>query len=185
MKKTISIIIAAVMGATLVTSAFAQGAGPAGGQKGGQKQGGPGGPGGPGGRQGGPGGGMRRNPMQMDEPILAKLNLSGDQKKQVKNLKDQMGKKMKELMEKGRAGGGDRSKMREEFRSMMKGYNDGLEKILTAPQQAQYKKEMEAARKKMREQWGNRPGGPGAGGPGAGGPGAGKGKPGKGGKNGG
>ncbi len=181
MKKTISIIIAAVMGMTLVTSAFAQGAGPAGGQK-------QGGPGGPGGRQGGPQGGrMRMNPMQMDEPILAKLNLSGDQKKQVKNLKEQTGKKMKELMEKGQKGG-DRSKMREEFRSMMKGYNDGLEKILTAPQQAQYKKEMEAARKKMREQWGNRQGGPGAGGPGAGGPGkggAGKGKPGKGGKNGG
>lgn len=182
MKKTISIIIAAVMGMTLVTSAFAQGAGPAGGQK----------QGGPGGRQGGPQGGpqggrMRMNPMQMDEPILAKLNLSGDQKKQVKNLKEQTGKKMKELMEKGQKGG-DRTKMREEFRSMMKGYNDGLEKILTAPQQAQYKKEMEAARKKMREQWGNRQGGPGAGGPGAGGPGkggAGKGKPGKGGKNGG
>lgn len=184
MKKTISIIIATAMAMTLVTSAFAQGAGPAGGQKGGQRQGGPGGPGG---RQGGPGGGMRRNPMQMDEPILAKLNLSGDQKKQVKNLKDQTAKKMKELMDKAQKGGGDRSKMRDEFRSMMKGYNDGLEKILTAPQQAQYKKEMEAARKKMRDQFGNRQGGPGAGGPGAG---AGKGKGGdkggkKGGKNGG
>ena len=155
MKFNLKMIVATSIMGALTVSAFAQGAGPAGGA-GTQGKGKPG----QGGPRGGGQGGMKRG-MGMDTEVLAKLKLTADQSKQVKALKDKTEAKMKELMAKAK--GGDREKMREEFKGVFDGYRTGLSKILTPAQQAQYKKEMAELRKKR-----GGPGGPGAGGRGAG-----------------
>ena len=169
------LFVATAVVTAVVGSAFAQGAGP-GGQSKGQTKGQAGGP------QGGQPGGRRGGLMKMDSEILEKLKLTDAQKKQVKELKEKTEAKMKELFA-GAAKGGDRSKMREQFKPVIEGYQAGMKKILTPKQQEEYEKALKEARKKMSA---GRPGGPGAGGPGAGAPPAGgsRGKAGKGGKGG-
>ncbi|MCE2767381.1 MAG: hypothetical protein LW628_10790 [Fimbriimonadaceae bacterium] len=169
------LFVATAVVTAVVGSAFAQGAGP-GGQSKGQTKGQAGGP------QGGQPGGRRGGLMKMDSEILEKLKLTDAQKKQVKELKEKTEAKMKELFA-GAAKGGDRSKMREQFKPVIEGYQTGMKKILTPKQQEEYEKALKEARKKMSA---GRPGGPGAGGPGAGAPPAGgaRGKAGKGGKGG-
>ncbi len=169
------LFVATAVVTAVVGSAFAQGAGP-GGQSKGQNKGQAGGP------QGGQPGGRRGGLMKMDSEILEKLKLTDAQKKQVKELKEKTEAKMKELFA-GAAKGGDRSKMREQFKPVIEGYQTGMKKILTPKQQEEYEKALKEARKKMSA---GRPGGPGAGGPGAGAPPAGgaRGKAGKGGKGG-
>jgi periplasmic protein CpxP/Spy len=159
MKKLINIAIAASLMAALTATSFAQGAGPAGGAKGGAQGQGQGK--GPGGRRGGM--------MAMDAEVLAKLNLTESQKKDIKKLKEDTGKKMKDVFQDAK--GGDREAMRDKMKGIFEGYQTGLKKILTPSQFAQFEKEMKEIRKKM----GNRgPGGPG-GAPPAGGKGKGKG----------
>lgn len=172
------LFVATAVVTAVVGSAFAQGAGP-GGQSKGQTKGQAGGP------QGGQPGGRRGGLMKMDSEILEKLKLTDAQKKQVKELKEKTEAKMKELFASA-AKGGDRSKMREQFKPVIEGYQTGMKKILTPKQQEEYEKALKEARKKMSA---GRPGGPGAGGPGAGGAGAppageAKGKAGKAGKGG-
>ena len=169
------LFVATAVVTAVVGSAFAQGAGP-GGQSKGQTKGQAGGP------QGGQPGGRRGGLMKMDSEILEKLKLTDAQKKQVKELKEKTEAKMKELFA-GAAKGGDRSKMREQFKPVIEGYQTGMKKILTPKQQEEYEKALKEARKKMSA---GRTGGPGAGGPGAGAPPAGgaRGKAGKGGKGG-
>ncbi|MFY7881735.1 MAG: hypothetical protein ACOVR6_05520 [Fimbriimonas sp.] len=169
------LFVATAVVTAVVGSAFAQGAGP-GGQSKGQTKGQAGGP------QGGQPGGRRGGLMKMDSEILEKLKLTDAQKKQVKELKEKTEAKMKELFASA-AKGGDRSKMREQFKPVIEGYQTGMKKILTPKQQEEYEKALKEARKKMSA---GRPGGPGAGGPGAGAPPAGgaRGKAGKGGKGG-
>lgn len=152
------LFVATAVVTAVVGSAFAQGAGP-GGQSKGQTKGQAGGP------QGGQPGGRRGGLMKMDSEILEKLKLTDAQKKQVKELKEKTEAKMKELFA-GAAKGGDRSKMREQFKPVIEGYQTGMKKILTPKQQEEYEKALKEARKKMGA------GRPGAGGPGAGGPGA-------------
>jgi Spy/CpxP family protein refolding chaperone len=175
MKNFMKLFVATAVVTAVVGSAFAQGAGP-GGQSKGQTKGQAGGP------QGGQPGGRRGGLMKMDSEILEKLKLTDAQKKQVKELKEKTEAKMKELFA-GAAKGGDRSKMREQFKPVIEGYQTGMKKILTPMQQEEYEKALKEARKKMSA---GRPGGPGAGGPGAGAPPAGgaRGKAGKGGKGG-
>jgi Spy/CpxP family protein refolding chaperone len=175
MKNFMKLFVATAVVTAVVGSAFAQGAGP-GGQSKGQNKGQAGGP------QGGQPGGRRGGLMKMDSEILEKLKLTDAQKKQVKELKEKTEAKMKELFA-GAAKGGDRSKMREQFKPVIEGYQTGMKKILTPKQQEEYEKALKEARKKMSA---GRPGGPGAGGPGAGAPPAGgaRGKAGKGGKGG-
>jgi Spy/CpxP family protein refolding chaperone len=175
MKNFMKLFVATAVVTAVVGSAFAQGAGP-GGQSKGQTKGQAGGP------QGGQPGGRRGGLMKMDSEILEKLKLTDAQKKQVKELKEKTEAKMKELFA-GAAKGGDRSKMREQFKPVIEGYQTGMKKILTPKQQEEYEKALKEARKKMSA---GRPGGPGAGGPGAGAPPAGgtRGKAGKGGKGG-
>jgi Spy/CpxP family protein refolding chaperone len=179
MKNFMKLFVATAVVTAVVGSAFAQGAGPGGQSKGqtkGQTKGQAGGP------QGGQPGGRRGGLMKMDSEILEKLKLTDAQKKQVKELKEKTEAKMKELFA-GAAKGGDRSKMREQFKPVIEGYQTGMKKILTPKQQEEYEKALKEARKKMSA---GRPGGPGAGGPGAGAPPAGgsRGKAGKGGKGG-
>jgi Spy/CpxP family protein refolding chaperone len=175
MKNFMKLFVATAVVTAVVGSAFAQGAGP-GGQSKGQTKGQAGGP------QGGQPGGRRGGLMKMDSEILEKLKLTDAQKKQVKELKEKTEAKMKELFASA-AKGGDRSKMREQFKPVIEGYQTGMKKILTPKQQEEYEKALKEARKKMSA---GRPGGPGAGGPGAGAPPAGgaRGKAGKGGKGG-
>lgn len=182
MKNIIKIFVATAIMGVMTVSAFAQGAGPAGGAKGGAAAG-------PGGRQGGPGGGMRRGGrMQFDTEILAKLKLTADQQKKVKALKEATQKKgeelRKSLMGNAKPGangakpggpggpGGGRIQMtpelREKFKAIQDGYLKGLKGILTPTQYSDYEKQMKDLMAKMRAKG---PGGPG-GAPGKGGPGA-------------
>ena len=167
------LFVATAVVTAVVGSAFAQGAGP-GGQSKGQTKGQAGGP------QGGQPGGRRGGLVKMDAEILEKLKLTDAQKKQVKELKEKTEAKMKELFA-GAAKGGDRSKMREQFKPVIEGYQAGMKKILTPKQQEEYEKALKEARKKNGA---GRPGGPGAGGAGAPPAGEAKGKAGKGGKGG-
>lgn len=185
MKNVVKLFVAVAVMSVVTVSAFAQGAGPA---KGGAQGGKAGGPGGPGGMR--RGGGM----MGMDDAVLAKLNLTADQKKKVAALKDATKKKGEEFRKSlglgagpgagkagagkagaGKAGaaggpGGQRIKLTDDQRAKLKaigeGYQTGLKKILTPTQQASYEKEMKAQREKMRAQF-QKAGGPGAAGAGA------------------
>lgn len=179
MKNVVKLFVAVAVMSVVTVSAFAQGAGPA---KGGAAQGGKaGGPGGPGGMR--RGGGM----MGMDDAVLAKLNLTADQKKKVAALKEATKKKGEDFRKSlglgagagagkagagkaGKAGaaggpGGQRIKLTDDQRAKLKaigeGYQTGLKKILTPTQQASYEKEMKAQREKMRSQF-QKGGGPGA-----------------------
>ncbi len=154
MKKIFTLVgIVAAVGA-LATASFAQKPGP----------GGQGGQGGKfGGGQGGPGQGRMQGMRKMQEEILAKLNLTADQKSKIKALNDKFQKDIQALMKSG-----DPQSNRDKFRELSKNHRDAMMKILTPAQQTQYKKLIDEARKKF--------GGPG----GPGGAGAGKG-PGKGG----
>jgi Spy/CpxP family protein refolding chaperone len=174
MKNVVKVFVAVAVMSVFTVSAFAQGAGPA---KGGVQGGKAGGPGGPGGMR--RGGGM----MGMDDAVLAKLNLTADQKKKVASLKEATKKKGEEFRKSlglgagagkagaGKAGaggpGGQRVKLTDEQRNKLKaigeGYQSGLKKILTPTQQATYEKEMKAQREKMRSQFqkGGAAGGPG------------------------
>lgn len=171
MKNVLKIFVATAVMGVLTVSAFAQGAGPTAGGKGGPQAGAKG---------KGPGGG-RRGMLQMDSEILAKLKLTPDQDKKVKALKAETQKKAEALRKslgagKGGAkagagappagGPGGRPQISPEVREKMKaineGYVAGLKKILTPNQFATYEKEVKAMRDKMKAQFGNRAGGPGA-----------------------
>lgn len=150
--------IVTVAALTVSAACLAQGAGP---------KGGPprfGGQGGPGQRGGGP---MQRL-GKVNHEILAKLNLNGTQKRQVKVLDDHTTSKVKALMQKARAAKGDRSQFRGQFRDIQKGYTEGLKGILTPAQFKKYQALRKAAMDKFRAEhpngFGGRPGGGRAGG---------------------
>ena len=164
MKNVIKMFVAVAIMGTMSVSAFAQGAGPGGAK------------GGPAGGQKGPGGQRRGGMMKLDEEVLAKLNLTADQKSKVKALKEATTKKVQELMKAsgfgkpggpgaagkpggpGAAGGG----MREKMKPIMDGYTNGMKAILTPTQFTAYEKGVKEARAKMRAQFGGgKPGGPG------------------------
>ena len=126
--------------------------------------------------------------MKLDEEVLAKLNLTADQKTKVKSLKEATAKKVQDLMKAsgfgggpgagkpggpGAAGkpggpGGQGGGMREKMKPIMDGYTKGMKSILTPTQYTAYEKGVKEAREKMRAQFGGgKSGGPGA----AGGPG--------------
>lgn len=179
MKNFMKLLVATMVVAAVAGSSFAQGAGPGGKRGGAPGQGGPGGPGGPGGQR-------RGNFMNRDAEVLAKLNLTDAQKKQVKELKSKTEEKMKEAFKgmggpgagagaKGGKGkgappaggppaGGPPAGMREKMKEIFDGYTTGLKKILTPTQQKDYEKGMKELRAKMQKEranGGGAPGGPG------------------------
>lgn len=142
MKKICTLVgILAALGA-LATASFAQKPGPGQGGKGNKVDGGKGGPG-----QGGRMQGMRK----MQEEILAKLNLTADQKAKIKSLNDKFQKEIQDLMK-----AGDPQSNRDKFRELSKTHREAMLKILTPAQQKQYKTLIDEARKKF-----GGPGGPG------------------------
>jgi Spy/CpxP family protein refolding chaperone len=153
MKKILTVLASTIALAALATSAFAQGAGP--------KGGGPGfgGPGGPGGQRGG--GMMGGRMAKMQEGVLAKLNLTPDQKKKVDALNVKRQAEMEKMFKGGPPAEGDRDKMREKMRESQKAYRKDLDKILKPEQSKKYDELMKAEREKMRSQFGGGPGGPG------------------------
>lgn len=177
MKRFISILTVAAVATMMATSAFAQTAGP----KGGQQQGGQQGQG-EGGRRGGGGGGfggmrMQANPemakklKEIQTKIFKQIGLSSDQVKKVEALQKEReaeGKKMFEQMQKDREAGkqGDQAEMRAKFQEFGKKFNDGMTKIMGKEKYDQYQKLMRAEMQKMREEMEKNGGGPGAGGPG-------------------
>ncbi|MEZ0327814.1 MAG: hypothetical protein ACAH95_18110 [Fimbriimonas sp.] len=151
MKKLISTLIIAGAAFGLVSASFAQTAGP--------KQGGPGqrGP-------GGPGGGRMARMGKMQEEVLAKLNLTADQKKKIEAHNKKMGEKMKTMFESAQKNpGADRTEMRKKFMAMREEGDKGMKAILTAEQWKKFETLRKEAREKARKQFGG-PGGPGAGG---------------------
>jgi Spy/CpxP family protein refolding chaperone len=145
MKNILKIAVAMSVFAALTVSSYAQGAGPSGGAPAaGGKQG-------KGGKQGGPGG-RKGGMMNMDAELLAKLNLTEDQKKKVKALKEKTQADMKKIFEGAK---GDREGMREKFKPVMENYQKEMAKILTPTQMETLKKEM----KEMRKKAGNKNGG--------------------------
>lgn len=135
MKKFIVAIIAT---AALVAPVLAQDAGPKGFK--------------PGERQEGKGRrmmGMRK----MQQEMLAKLNLTPQQKQKVEALQKQTQEKMKALM----TSAGDQQAKMEKMRQIRTDSRKQMEAILTPAQKAQLKKLMEEARKKMMERRKNDP----------------------------
>lgn len=153
MKRFLTLIAVTAALATMAVPAFAQGAGPGGQKPGGGIQGGqrrPGGPGGP--------GGMGRERMQkMRAELLAKLNLSADQKTKIAALDKKREAEMQKLRQSG-----DREGMREKMRPIMEKYEKDFNAILTPAQRTKYqelRKEMMEKMRKERGGQGGRPGG--------------------------
>lgn len=154
----------AALSVMMASSVFAQGAGPRGGQGGGQGQerG-----------QGGPGQGgirMMQNPemakklQEIQKKVMKQIGLSAEQVKKVEALDKQRaeeGKKMFEQMQKDRQAGKemDRDKMRETFEAMRKKHDDGMTKIMGKDKYAQYQKLMQAEMKKIRDEMEKKNGG--------------------------
>ena len=161
MRKILNLFIIGVMASGLIATSAAQGAGPAGGAPGAGHEGRAPGK--------GPGGGMRMMGKMSDE-ILAKLNLTKEQKAKIEALKKKNQAKMDELRKGFQQGGkgtpgndGDRKAGMEKMRAAMKAQHEDLMKILTPAQQAQFEKEVKAMREKMMKERGGvgGPGGPG------------------------
>lgn len=139
MKKVLTIVAAGVLTLGLVGAAAAQNAGAKGGKA-----------------TGGAQGGRVRGGMRMGQDIMAKLNLTPDQKKKVDALQKKTGDEMKKVMGDGK---GDRRQMRDKVRPIMESYRKSLMDILTPEQEAKFKKLMEEARAKFRQGGAGRPGG--------------------------
>ena len=129
----------ALMG--LATSSFAQAAGPKGGATGLD--------------QGvGKGQGQRLQALaKVNKEILAKLDLSKQQQRQVEAHQKKSQAAMQALREKAQ-GLKDRKGLVEELQKIQKESRDGMLKILTAEQQAKYKELLQAAIEKLRKDGG-------------------------------
>lgn len=145
MKKTLTVLAIATMALGLGVGAYAQDAGPQGGQlKQGQGQ-----------RKGG---GMQKARGKIQQDILAQLNLTADQKAKIEALNKKTQETVKEKMA---AADGDRQKGGQGMREVMKNHQESLMKILTKEQQVKYRELWMAKMKEMREKRGDRPGNPG------------------------
>lgn len=138
MKKWMTLVTVGVLAMGLTTSVFAQAAGPKGGAPGqgqGQKQG---------------AGALKDRAAAMQkvhQEILAKLNLSAQQKSQLEALQKKEKAAMEALREKAKAG--DREALRAEMQKIRKDAQEGLKAILNEQQQQQYQELLKAAREKM------------------------------------
>lgn len=131
MKKLALSLVVATAALGLAASSFAQQPGPRGA---GQRQ----------------QGGMRRM-GGMNNEILAKLNLTADQKTKIAALQKKSREKMMELR-KDFQPGGDRSAMRTKLQAMQKENRAELQKILTPAQLKQFDALVKEQRQKMRQQ---------------------------------
>jgi Spy/CpxP family protein refolding chaperone len=137
MKNTIKLFVVAIVSAAMAGSVLAQGAGPKGGapSQGTQK----------------PGQGARGQMGKMQQEIMAKLNLTNDQKAKIKDLGEKRMAEMKKLRESGKQV--DRAQMK-----AMRDKNEAdLKAILTAEQYKKYEALMKEMREKMMKERGNRP----------------------------
>jgi Spy/CpxP family protein refolding chaperone len=156
MKNLMMLVAVAALAIGAATDSFAQNRQ---GQGQGQRQQGQG----QGQRQGQPPGQNREGAMfRMQEQILAKLNLTADQKKRVTALNKKTEESMKKLRE---APGEMRSKM-PKFREIHEGHEKALLQILTAQQRTRYQellKQERERRMKERQQRQGQGGGQGGG----------------------
>ena len=166
MKKIINLILVGAAMSALVTSAFAQTAGPRNG--GGAPQGGQRGPGGPGGQRGE----MMQRMRKMQEEVMAKLNLTPQQKTKIKSLNDKFQDDMKKLRDGVKQGERPTDAQREKMRDLSTKHREAIQAVLTPKQKEQYEKLMKEAMEKMRKERGQGGAGgqrPGGGRPGQGG----------------
>lgn len=139
MKKFLTLIAIATMALGLGAVSLAQDAGPRAGQLQGKQKG----------RHGG--GGARL--MKVQKEILAKLNLTADQKRKVEELDKKTQADVKELMDSGKQ---DRQQMKQ----IMEEHRAGMAKILTPEQNRRFREMMLDAMKKMKEEREKRKGTP-------------------------
>ena len=145
MKKSLKTLIVAALFAGATVTAYAQAAGTTGNQGTPPTQGGA--------KKGQKGNAGKADPMLMlkrDTEVLAKLNLTDEQKESVKKLKSETEAKLKELM-KGKTKGEDRAAMRTKVKEVVEGYKKGLQEILTPVQYGDYEKALKAMAKKAKD----------------------------------
>ena len=145
MNKSLKTLIVAALFAGATVTAYAQAAGTTGTQTPPPAQGKA--------NQGKKGQAGKADPMLMlkrDTEVLAKLNLTDEQKEGVKKLKSETEAKLKELM-KGKTKGDDRAAMRTKVKEVVEGYKKGLQEILTPVQFGDYEKGMKAMAKKAKD----------------------------------
>lgn len=142
MKRFLTLFVVAVIGAAMVSPAFAQGAGPAGGPpKPGQGR--------PGGERGG--GMMMRGKMkEIETRVFGKLGLNDKQKAAIKALDAKVAKDTEALRKTMKPGTRPDQATMEKMRAIGKSRQEGLNKILTTAQQAKYKSLMAEEMKKLR-----------------------------------
>lgn len=126
MRKFVNCLVAVLVTATLVSSVSAQVAGPQGGAPVDKSA-----------HAGHSGGWMHL--WKMNQEILAKLNLSDDQKAKVKALEETAKTKVKALMTERKAPGADMEKIKAEGKAIRKDVHDQLLAILSRDQAKQYK----------------------------------------------
>jgi hypothetical protein len=144
MKKLITtfIVAGAVLGLSAVSFSQQAGANGQGTNRKGQKQ-----------RQGGRMGRMGK----MQQELLAKLNLSDDQKQKVEAQNKKVAEQLKALVAENKDG--DRSKLMEKFKSLREENDKALQGILTADQWKKFEVSRKELRKKMRKEQGQKGGG--------------------------
>ncbi len=168
MTKTLSLLLAGIVAASLATSTWAQGAGPKGGAKPPQQGGKLGQPG-----QGKGGPGMRMGKMYGE--LMGKLDLSAAQKSRIAAIDAKHKDSMQKLMQ----APGERDQKMTKFRELSQKHRSDVQAVLTPAQKAQFERLMKEAREKFRQNRGD-PGAPGKAGKGNPPPGKGTPPPGKG-----
>ncbi|MCU0315828.1 MAG: hypothetical protein MUC92_04490 [Fimbriimonadaceae bacterium] len=153
MNKLITTLLALAVASAMVTTAFAQNAGP--GQGGRQGQGQPG-------RQGQQG---QQRMAEIEKKVLESLNLTATQKEQLTKLNAEIQKDRENLRKKfqGQGQNVDREGLRAEMQKIQKKREDGMKKILGDAKFKEYQTKMQAEIRKLREQQGGRQGGQGGG----------------------
>lgn len=141
MKRFLTLLVVTVLGAAMISPAFAQGAGPAGG------------PPKPG--QGRPGGGrdgmmMRGKMKEIETRVFGKLGLNDKQKASIKALDAKVVKDTEALRKTMKPGTRPDQATMDKMRAIGKSRQEGLNKILTTTQQAKYKSLMAEEMKKLR-----------------------------------
>lgn len=136
MKKIYSLLAIGGLALSLSAISFGQDAGPQGGQLGAQK------------RQGGRMHGGGKHMAKLQAEVLAKLNLTADQKAKIEALNKNTQTEVKTIVTEGQ--GGDRQEIGKKIREVQKNHRESLNKILTPAQQAKFKELMMAKMKELR-----------------------------------
>ncbi|HWD37257.1 MAG TPA: hypothetical protein VG944_00280 [Fimbriimonas sp.] len=94
---------------------------------------------------------VKRGPLVIEREIFAKLNLSADQQKQIRELVKKLGKDLKAMRQANKAKP-DKDELHKKQLEIRKSYLDSLKTILTPDQLKQYRELHKDLRKKQAEE---------------------------------